>query len=258
MSWAKEQMLENMLDAEYWERNSPIFEEDPEIRELEGFPGYFIDSFGGMSRLDGSDLKPLKPWLAKNGYLAIDLVDEQGRRKKDYMHRLLAKTFIDNPENAAYVRHYDDNKLNNDLSNLRWGSAKENHDDMVRNGHEFRKGIYCYETDTVYYSGAEAARELGCSKSAITLAAKGLNSTAGGYHVCYETDMEEKLADLDGWLALRSWCKPLYARNLATGDEYRFESRKEAAEYIGIPECGISSVITGHLSHTHGWTFWED
>lgn len=254
----REDVNQSILDEEYWKYNPPEFDEEPEIREIEGFPGYFIDSYGGVSRFCDGEFKPLKPWIHKNGYLAIDLVDEYGNRKKDYIHRLLAKAFIDNPNNEAYVRHYDDNKLNNDLRNLRWGSPQENHDDMVRNGNEFRKGIYCYETDTIYYSGAEAARQLGCSKSAVTLAAKGKNGTAGGYHVCYESDIEEKMENLEEWLQPRTWTKPLYAKNLSTGEELHFDSRNEAASYIGIPECGISSVITGHISQTHGWIFWED
>lgn len=38
--------------------------------------------------------------------------------KMAYAHRLVAQYFIPNPDNLPYVHHKDENKLNNDVSNL--------------------------------------------------------------------------------------------------------------------------------------------
>ena len=43
-----------------------------------------------------------------------------------YVHRMVAETFIPNPENKPFVDHIDTNKLNNSADNLRWVTHKEN------------------------------------------------------------------------------------------------------------------------------------
>lgn len=49
-----------------------------------------------------------------------------GQKKMVYAHRLVAEYFLDNPNNYQIVNHKDENKLNNDVSNLEWVTAKQN------------------------------------------------------------------------------------------------------------------------------------
>lgn len=66
------------------------------------------------------------PFLNKaNGYLTVDLYID-GRSEKVPIHRLLAETFIDNPERKPCVDHKDGNRTNNKISNLRWATYSEN------------------------------------------------------------------------------------------------------------------------------------
>lgn len=57
----------------------------------------------------------------KLGYKVITIT---GKRYK--VHRLVAETFLDNPDNLPVIDHIDRNPSNNDVSNLRWASYKTN------------------------------------------------------------------------------------------------------------------------------------
>lgn len=70
----------------------------------------------------------------KRGYYAFSLYDLKGKRRQKGLHQLLAMAFIPNPKNHEVVRHLDDNKDNNSLSNLKWGTIKENVEDAIKNG----------------------------------------------------------------------------------------------------------------------------
>lgn len=59
------------------------------------------------------------------------------------------------------------------------------------------------------------------------------------------------------WLNKYGNLKPIIAKNTKTGEELYFSSRNEAAEKLNMPACGISSVISGHISSTNGWKFKE-
>ena len=69
--------------------------------------------------------KILSPSINKDsGYYQIDLWKDNKSRKYT-LHRLVANNFIPNPENKPTVDHIDGNRLNNNVSNLRWATYSE-------------------------------------------------------------------------------------------------------------------------------------
>jgi hypothetical protein len=75
--------------------------------------------------------KKLSPFLDVNGYYYINLGDGN-KTKKQPIHRLVLLSFIGNPKEKMVACHIDGNKLNNNLSNLKWGSYAENYADIVK------------------------------------------------------------------------------------------------------------------------------
>ena len=67
----------------------------------------------------------LKPYISKVGYWNVSFTKDSITRS-ERVHRLLGICFIPNPDNLPIIDHIDRNKLNNDLSNLRWVSVQEN------------------------------------------------------------------------------------------------------------------------------------
>jgi hypothetical protein len=53
------------------------------------------------------------------GYLFVNLY-KNNKAKREYVHRLVALTFIDNPNNLPQVNHKDEDKQNNFVDNLEW------------------------------------------------------------------------------------------------------------------------------------------
>lgn len=62
----------------------------------------------------------------RDGYCRCTVSFPDGRKSSQPVHRLVAKAFIDNPENKPCVNHKDNDRTNNRVDNLEWVTAKEN------------------------------------------------------------------------------------------------------------------------------------
>ena len=72
-----------------------------------------------LGRIQNSKGKILSPYKNKFGYLNIDLF-VNGKKWKCKVHRLVATAFIPNPNSLPMVNHKDENKANNNITNLEW------------------------------------------------------------------------------------------------------------------------------------------
>ena len=70
-----------------------------------------------------------------NSYCKVRLKDYQAKLDKNFfVHRLVAKSFINNPKNKPQVNHKDGNKSNNCKYNLEWVTAQENSIHAIKTG----------------------------------------------------------------------------------------------------------------------------
>lgn len=90
--------------------------------QIEGCGHYHIDTFGVV--VNTRTNRVLKPDLTNMGYRRVVLWN--GERNRMAIHRLVAMTYIPNPDNLPMVNHKDGNKLNNHYSNLEWCTCSEN------------------------------------------------------------------------------------------------------------------------------------
>lgn len=69
-----------------------------------------------------------------NGYLIVSLRNNKGIKYTFNIHRLVALTYIPNPDNKPCVGHKDNNRENNKVENLYWCTNQENTQQCIRDG----------------------------------------------------------------------------------------------------------------------------
>lgn len=165
------------------------------IKEYEGL--YEISNYGNVRSLDkqinaknGSlrtiKGKLLKAKIDKDGYLLIGLTKDN-IQKYFRIHRLVALTFIDNPNNLPLVNHIDENKQNNAVDNLEWCTTKYNNTygsrmDNVTEKLSLMVGQYDKGgTLIATYNSTQEAGRAGFSQSCISRCCNGESKTHKGF-----------------------------------------------------------------------------
>ena len=92
--------------------------------EEEGFENlYEVSNLGRVRKIKSG--KIMKLYNNGKGYMKVDFMKD-GKRVKFYVHRLVAKAFLDNPNGYSIVNHKDENPLNNCADNLEWCTLEYN------------------------------------------------------------------------------------------------------------------------------------
>lgn len=100
-------------------------------KTIEGFENYQVSNMGRVKNIKtGHILKPfLRGSRENNKYYSVEL-----KGKAYFIHRLVAKAFLPNPDNLPQVNHKDENKLNNEITNLEYCTQSENRRYSIERG----------------------------------------------------------------------------------------------------------------------------
>ena len=173
----------------------------------------------------------LIPYTGKNNeYLMVGL-SLNGKCSNKLVHRLIALTWIDNPNNYPEIDHKDNNVKNNKVSNLQWCTRKMNIDKQevdkgslngLRSHTKLFKddGTLIGEFASITESADYASKYFGCSKSGMQKFHK-----SKGYYIIPDNDKRREICSKR---AIAQW--DLFSPN---GDFIStFSSKRDAGRYI--------------------------
>ena len=124
-------------------------------------------------------------WVDTVGYYQCTLRDDKNKKHYKRTHRLVARAFIENPNNLPQVNHKDGNKLNNHVDNLEWCTNKDN------TQHGYDNNLYKYKSRchainvyskqgkylTTYPSIRSMCEDLHINRKTVTMILKGDKAT---------------------------------------------------------------------------------
>ena len=171
-----------------------------------------------------------------------------GKQKRMRVHRMVALTFIDNPDNKPYVNHINGNRSDNNVENLEWVTPSENTQHAVDTG-LFKSGrtraVIQYnlngEQMATFESATEAARQTGGSQSKITMCCRRQRDSANDYQWRYYADIQD---------VQKIEKKFITGKKVAQCDEEGnilkiYPSFREAARAVNGTSSAISRVCSG-------------
>lgn len=240
-------------------------------KPLPSVPGVEVSTFGNVRTLDKvassesgtrfTDGRVLKQYdNVVNGYSQVH-VTVDGKPAVKYVHRLVAKTFLTNPDNLPEVNHKDCDRGNNNVENLEFCTASYNSWYREKFGEAFGNPVYAVNLSAFevlhFRSQHEASRKLGIRQSSINAVIKGKRNNAGGYWFKeddgngIEIDKDKLNNIVDGMYFRGS----VFAVDLSTSEVSQFKSQSEASRVLGIHQPNIIKVIKGKRKQTGGFWF---
>ena len=150
-------------------------------RDIQGYEGlYQVSNLGNVRSLLRGVLTP-----KKCNYLSVQLY-KGSRYVNKTIHRLVAETFIPNPNHLPVINHKNENKTDNRVENLEWctnkynmnyGTATEKNKDHQPN----KKQVMV--DDIIFRSMADAANYLQCNVTNLSKAFKNGKTIYKGHRI---------------------------------------------------------------------------
>ena len=134
--------LKHDLDTEYNLNYFNSLHGIKDEKQIKGYPDYTITNIGVIisnKEWRGTSSRERTQFETEQGYLQVGLYNNN-EEKKYLVHRLVAETFLPNPDNKPEVNHKNGNKRDNRVCNLEWTTAQENTKHAFDTGLIDRKG----------------------------------------------------------------------------------------------------------------------
>ncbi len=106
------------------------------MRQVPCYPGYYVTANGAVISLRSGEERVISQRLHK-GYFHVNVrvASQKGKWLKIPVHQLMLIAYKGDKRNHGLVcRHLNGNPLDNNISNLEWGTAKENVMDSIKHG----------------------------------------------------------------------------------------------------------------------------
>lgn len=173
-----------------------------EWKEIPNSGGVMVSNKGNVLGADGL----FKRQCTSQGYKRVCF-----NGKREWVHRLVAKAFIDNPYNKPEVNHKNGNRADNRVSNLEWVTDRENNLLASKNGQLKRnprfEGVVAISVidgrKTFFDSQKDAQEKTGINSKDINKCLRGERKTSHGYVWKYLSDYYDEEyweLELDGYL----------------------------------------------------------
>lgn len=193
--------------------------------------GYSVTTDG---RVFNSQAKELKQNTRK-GYLYVTV-----KGRKYSVHRLVALSYIPNPENKPEIDHIDGNPKNNCVDNLRWVTRSENENNPITLSRISKANKGKIRTSEQRAKISKSLMGLRQSEETKLKRADKLRGRERPEHV-------KKIL-------LEANKKAVVCIEKETGKNYIFESQKEAASHFGLSTATISCYLAGRIkSNKYIW-----
>ena len=98
-------------------------EEAEHWKQIPDWPSYEVSTLGRIRVIKTGKIRATE--VTPAGYVCVKL-SKAGKKTTKAVHRLVAEAFIPNPNSSPNVLHWDDVGTNNKVTNLRWGTPKDN------------------------------------------------------------------------------------------------------------------------------------
>lgn len=109
-----------------------------EFHEINGFNNYFVNKDGVIvSKSVGTVIREIRPQIHSSGYLTVKLKSNEESFKHQFVHRIVAKTFIQGEKET--VNHKNMDKTDNRVENLEWATRSENCLDFYKQSNKTQK-----------------------------------------------------------------------------------------------------------------------